>query len=57
MTPFEEGRVAGFKNLPNVNPYRNEAAKEWEDGYAQGQHEGRDEVSTKRVAFAKGWRF
>ena len=56
MTPFSEGRLAGYRDAPKVNPYRRgvrigfaivEAAAQWDAGYDEGQLEGRDDVVSK----------
>lgn len=57
-TPYTEGRLAGYRNAPAVNPYRKGLdalrgadtivwAQQWDDGYLFGQHQAHDDVIAK----------
>jgi hypothetical protein len=63
MTPYQEGRHAGFRDEAKINPYRKgwaflygysaaRWAAEWDAGYDEGQAEGRDAVIEKRISAA-----
>jgi hypothetical protein len=58
MSPFEEGRLAGYRDEPKANPYRRgieclmlteaiQWALMWDAGYAAGQEQGRADVIEK----------
>ena len=57
-TPYTEGRLAGYRNAPDANPYRKGWremwtdkeigwAADWEEGYAEGQSQARDDLIAK----------